>query len=726
MEVKRSRMIEMEKKAVELYTKLKSTDQGSKVDYDVQSYLMNCLKIRQGVPIALMGIIELLRINAPDNVLTENEEKIFFTMLIETIPNEKINLESFITYRIPSILSNKRLILKFANLISVVKGVTMQYMKEILTIFIEENDIEIQKNIIKTVLINLPKDESLNIIFENTKNISSQIIQLLMEDFDDKTYADVYSALEKKDFLTPKNIKGIGKIKYLKSAMSKKNFETLCSFYIGDRDKRVTEILAKNCDPSHVNIFNRLITDPNDNVRIAVLENIKYEDLINYNLDVSERFLDSNNSVGTLIYNIYLSSLKFYKENLAFDFENYDEEQENKKKPSSLNSKNRKSHLNVFLKLTKTLFKGVLTKEAKRYLQYIETCEFTPDFIFKIKEYPGVSEYLNVKSSEGKNIKMTLEQINLTQNIDKKRFYLKYFAAENNSMEEVKKLISQDILSALAYLENKKCQEFKKELMDAAKSQPIDIVLKIVKLIKPYLINEEFICDNMSNNELIIYAHSSCALNYIEQVCKMIPSFCTLYFLCNSQAPLETINSLLKQLELTTEEYISLFLSYNNYKVLENYVDYFINCKPSKDLLKQLVENRSGVGTLIYFLITGKIKIRNPDFFISSLVLICNNTTNIQKVINIYETYVMSIDNQTFDVFYSIVKKLKTMSFNAEPHKIAEGKVVLQNNDRILYSVCDILLNSGKGNVVEENYNLAKFHSIPDNIIELIKMGHYV
>ncbi|AFN83637.1 hypothetical protein EROM_090190 [Encephalitozoon romaleae SJ-2008] len=714
--LKRTKKVEVQSKAFEVYLKLKETPQGSCIEEDVLAYLLRNIELQREIPSTLLGIIEVLRINAPKCFLSREEKHRFFRLLIDILPKEKINLETFITYRIPSLLTDKILISKLAGLIEVVNGTAKKYLKEIIIILIEEGAEDIVREVVRTVLLHIPKDPASNSIIEVTKEISMPAVTIIMESFEDKVYADVYSSFSLKEHLCVRNIRGQGKLKYLTAAMSEKNFEKLCHFYIGDRDKRIIKILAENCRPRHDEIFHRIANDYDENVRITLLERITFEDIVEHSLDVYERILDTSHRVRTVVFNIFRSGMLTYKDSLIGIAESSKENKEN-------NSKRTSREVECLLKFIKFALKGVFTNQRKEYIDLLNECNLPWEFYFHIKSLKGTATFLELSSERIKK-----ENAKLPECRERRWFYLKYFFLGKLPKERTFELIETDIPSALVYLLGRDdLDEYADLLINRAlASSNIKEILMIVSAVRPYLTEKKPTLCPRSTAELLIYAHSKHSSCFVSQILSFETTFPVLYFLSHMKIPVDVLLPLLLEYRGSSEEYVEVQLAYNDKRLLQEFVEYFMEINLDEDLKEKIVRSKTLVGSLIYFLNTGQVNIKNIGFFISSICLICASSSNEHKIKQIYETYSMKVDQSTFNKFYTVCSKLKTMSLNKEPHRIDEGKVVIKKNDKTLFFICEVVLSTRVGEMVDEKFNLHEFYPISEDVLGMISSGRAI
>ncbi|CAD26992.1 hypothetical protein [Encephalitozoon cuniculi GB-M1] len=710
--LKRAKRVEPRNKAFEMYVKLKEIPQGSCVDDDVLVYLSRNMELRREIPATLLGIIEVLRINAPRCFLSKEERIRFFGLLIETLPKEKINLETFITYRIPSLLTEKILIAKLISLVGVVKGAAKQYLREIIIVMIEEGAGGMVREIVMDVLLRIPKDPTLNHIIEATKEISMPIAAVIMESLEDKVYADIYSNFTLREHLCIRNVRGQGKMRYLMAAMSETNFEKLCGFYIGDKDKKVIKILAEHCRPSHDEIFHRILNDCDEGVRTKLLEGITFEDVVEHELEVYERILDTSHGVRAIVFNIFRSGMLLHRDSVI---EVREDSKENKRDGSE--SSNRETK--CLLRFIGAILKGVFTKQRKEYVDLLNELNLPWEFYFRIRSFKGVTAFLSLSSETIKK-----ESEDLPKCRDRRRFYLEHFFCGELSKEEIAGLIEVDVPSALAYLRGKSPDEYADLLMSRAlSSNNIEEVLMVIDTIRPYLAEKMHPSCPKCSAELLVYAHSRHASCFIGQVLDFDVSFPMLYFLSHMKIPVDTLLPLLSGYRGSGSEYVEIQLAYNDKKLLQEYVNYFMEIDLDESSKRKLVGSRTFVGSMIYFVNTGQVNIRNINFFISSIHVICMSSSNETKIRQIYETYSMKVDQSTFNRFYTVCSRLKAMSLNKGPHEISDGKVVVRRNDKTLFFICETVLGVREGEVVGERFHLQGFHPIPENVLDMISLG---
>ncbi|ADM12150.1 uncharacterized protein Eint_090200 [Encephalitozoon intestinalis ATCC 50506] len=713
--LKRTKRTETQNKTFRMYLKLKEMPQGSCVDEDVLQHLVRNMELRKEVLDTLLGVIEVLRINAPRCFLSKEEKRRFFKLLIEVLPKEKINLETFITYRIPSLLTDKDLISKLSGLIGVVSGTAKKYLKEIIIILIEEGTEDTTREVIRSVLLHIPKDPEISSIIEVTKEISMPAVALIMENFEDKVYADVYSNLSFREHLCVRNIRGQGKLKYLTAAMTEENFEKLCNFYIGDKDKRVIKILAENCSPKHDEIFHKILSNCNEDIRATLLEKTSFKDIIEYSLDIYERILDTSHKVRAVAFNIFRSGMDLCRNLLLEIVESSEENQKNYTKAGS--------ERECLLRLIEFILRGVFTSQRKEYIDLLNEFDLPWEFYFRIKSFKGTDVFLE-QSLE----KIKKEKGEPPECREKRRFYLKYFFCGELSKQKINELIRTDIQSALVYLQGKDIKEYRDLLVGRAlANNSTEEVLMIVDMIKAHLKDQVWPSCPKSDAELLVYAHSKHSSIFVRQVLDFDVTFPMLYFLSYMRIPVDVLLPLLLKYKGSSKEHVEIQLGYNDKRLLQEFIEYFMEISLDEDSKIKLVRSRTFVGSMIYFVNTGYVNIKNIDFFISSIYFICTSSNNEAKVKHIYEIYSMKVDQGTFNRFYTVCLKLKGMSLNKEPYEIDDGTVLIKRNDRILFLICETVLGVREGNVVDEKFNLqAFFHPISENVQSMISSGRVV
>lgn len=712
MDRRKTKALEEQARTLEMYAALRKTPQGTRTDEVILKQLIRNMKAGKEVPTTLLGIIELLRINAPRCILSREEKQAFFSLLVDTIPREKMNLERFIAYRIPSLLTNRTLIARLVGLAGCVSGASKEYLKEIIVILIEEREEDVVKEILRILLLHIPKDPGFSSVIEATREVSMPIVALVMEEFEDKAYADVYVALTLNKDLCIRNIRGPGRLRYIQAAMCEKNFEKLCGFYIGDKDKRIVELLATNCTPAHRSIFQRILTDHDENARAILLKGIEFEDVVRFDLDICERVLDSDPSVRRIALKIFRDGAEMYKKY----FEEFRDEKENGMNRMSEDDP-LEDMMRYFLKMIQFVFRGVLTRQREEYVQALVECALPWEFYFQIRSYKGVDEFL-------RSCSMCIELDELPDSEEKRRFYLRYLFRGKIQREDVVVLIEEDVHSALEYLKDKDCVEYVDALVEKALSSGAEDALMIVELVRPHLAEKVPTAAPVSNAELLIYAHSKYASIYIDDVSRRSSSFPALYFLAHMKVSVDNLAARLSEFNGTCEEHVEILLAYNDKRLLGEFVDYFMDAALNDWCRARLVRSRTFVGSMIYFMNTGQVSIRNIAFFVSSIHFLCMHGTREAKIRHIYEVYATKVDQDTFNSFYTVCLRLRHMSTSRGPHQISSGKVVLEAGDKLLISICNTVLAVRKGNPTGEAVRLSMFHEVPARIQDMVSLGH--
>lgn len=708
---KRTRRKEIESKAFETYLRLKEMPQGSCIQEDILGRLVRNMELKKEVPATLLGIIEVLRINAPRCFLSRDEKSMFFGLLVEALPRDGINLETFIAYRIPSLLTDSAMARRLVGLLSMVSGTAKRYLKEIAVILIEEGGEDMVKEVVKAVLLHIPKDPAVNSIIEATRDISMPIVAVVMEGLEDKIYTEIYSQLTLRSELSVRNVRGPSRVKYLAAAMSEDNFKKLCPLYIGDRDKRIARILAANCSPKDRETFHRILNDSDEGVRTRLLEKVTFGDVVEFEVEIHERILDSSREVRELVFNILRSGMALHRNSLLEAIEGPKEN-----KPSSCQDGGHEAK--CLLRFIRFVLKGVLTRERSEYVDLLNEFDLPWEFYFRIRGFKGTDVFLELNSQQ---IKKEEGDVPLSPEI--RRFYLKHFFSGELPKEHVAELIRTDVMSALAYLQGRDLKGYVNHLLDKALAcNDLEEILAMVDAMKPYLQDMTYTSCPKSSGELLVYAHSKYCSCFVAQVLDLDVSFPMLYFLAHMKVPIDTLLPLLLEYRGSSREYVEVQLAYNDRKLLQEFVDYFMEVDLDDILKKKLIGSRTLVGLMIYFLNTGQVGVRNTDFFIRSIHLVWTGSSNEAKARQIYETYAMRVDQDTFNKFYTVCSRLRGMSLSGETHEIVSGKMVKRSN-KILLAVCDAVLGVREGELVDEKFNLELFHQAPQGVGDTTTLG---
>ncbi|KAM0671882.1 hypothetical protein OCOL_000936 [Ordospora colligata] len=705
MEVtKNEREMEARSKGFGMYLRLKKMPQGVIIEDDIHTYFAKKLNSEGEVVDTLLGIIEILRISAPKCFLSKDEMNRFFGLLIKILPSEKINLENFIEYRMSSLLTDKGLIMKLVRLIGCVSGAAKQYLKEMIIVLIEEKPESIVKEIIKILLGHIARDESINSVIEATKEASMPIVEILMEGFDDKKYVDIYSSLTLNKSLCIRNIRGCNKVKYLKSAVCGQNFEKLFSIYGADRSKEVIMLLADNCSYINRDAFNRMINNNDENVRIKLLEKITFDDIALNGLEMHERVLDLSDCVRSRVFEVFNEGVCKYKECLINSICDC------KRKPElediDGNSK-------CLLRFVEFILKGMFTGRKQEYVNVMIRAELPWKVYFQLCAFKGLHEFLELS-----NGKLKTNNEDFPINTEERRFYIKYFFCGSVPDCEIMKLIEVDVLSALEYLKYRNIHEYADILISKLityRNRSSDVIVMIDDL-KPYLYEKKWHLAPRSDTELLIYAHSKYVTQYIDYVQQQEVSFAMLYFLSCMKLPIDVLGPLVLNYKGSCEEHVEIQLAYNDRRMLKERIGYFMNSKLSESLKRRLLSSRSFVGSMIYFVNTGQVAIRNMEFFVWSIYLICMDCNNASKAREIYETYVMKVDIETFNKFYTVCSKLKNMSPRYADSDYAEKDLLTSSSQQMLQLICNTIISVRAGEIVEVHADLHMFYESAGSI----------
>ncbi|KAH9411721.1 hypothetical protein HK407_04g08320 [Ordospora pajunii] len=699
--IKKGMEMEMQSKAFVMYLRLKKMPQGAIIEDEMQAYFTKKLHSEIEEVVTLLGIIEILRISAPKCFLSKDEINRFFSLLIKALPSEKINLENFIEYRMSSLLADKGMIMKLVRLIGCVSGAAKQYLKEMIAVLIEERPEHVVKEMIKILLVHIPKDTEINSVIEATKEISMPIVEVLMEGFDDKRYVDVYSNLSLSRSLCIRNIRGCNKVKYLKSAVCAQNFEKLFSIYGADRNKEVIMLLAENCSSNNRDAFNRMISSTDENIRIKLLERIKFDDIVLNGLDVYERALDLSDCVRNRVFEIFGEGVSKYKECLMSSICGC------KRKPEweEIDGGSR-----CLLRFVEFILKGMFTRRKQEYVDVMIRAELPWKFYFQLCAFKGLYEFLELTSGK---LKTSVDEFPM--NTEERRFYIKYFFCGSVPECEIIRLIEEDCLSALEYLKGKNIHEYADTLISKVityRNRNNDVVAMIEDL-KPFLYEKQWPSAPKSDAELLVYAHSTHSTQYISDVLQQELSFAMLYFLSCMKLPIDVLGPLVLRYKGSCEEHVEIQLAYGDRRMLKGHMGYFMNARLNENLKRRLLSSRSFVGSMIYFANTGQVAITNIEFFVWSVYFICIDGNNLSKVKEVYETYAMKVDRETFNKFYTICSKLKSMSPRCIENGYTINEASASNSQKLLQFICNAIMSIREGEIVDVNADLHMFCEYP-------------
>lgn len=858
-ERKKIRIEHESKDIIEILKKLTSMPQSQEFTKDTQEMLSSLLHMlfhSASVDLVVQSITELFRITAPRSILKNNELITYFETILNLFPRVKLNLDTFIRFKIPALLNNKVLINQFFDLYG--KSILNQaYLEDILVIFIEES-VDPASYIQKVLCFSpLPK-----YILKKIHRLIN-IVDLLEEQYI-RLYTEVLHDVDDHEI---RIVRGKGRIQFIKLAIVTHKNEIQLA-YADDRDKRVRLIIAGHCDIPE--IFHRLLNDPDEDVRKHLIDRLHWADVSKYN--IFDRALDKCYEVRQIIYRIYWEGVAALQQSDMFDKDGFISKctLKNNKKLGCRNGVLPFIKNDVYLpdgiklsdqenKMNELIYKfcdGCLTNNKDEYLDVLRESEFSLEFLYSLKEILGASVFLH--SLEISDFNYFPEEY--------KDFCLEYFYKGKLSHREIMGCLNTDCFAVLNFIEMP-AKYYKILVQKAIAVKDCRIVEKIVEKIKPILNSEEMIVldetgqmirrienehDNvdrsgtragvdedstkcfdlnkrdmtltvessyisilhqisgndtqpsvaddlvisgrnlknipevsflgsMSDNLLILNAHTKCIRSEIEALYKgdgFGCGFYQLYFLVYQARNDPRTRERILAAELGADDLVSLLLYLNDPEFLPVVSHYLLGCNLSYNVQCRIRSARSLNASLIYFMSCGLVNVKSPVFFIKCLKVAIHSTDKsktFKKEIlkNIFRKYMHSVDQATYNVFYSICwalkdyavdkpidhSSVKEKNINPTEHstehstihpsehstvhpsnkkiqtkenlinKISENtpqkenKLKLRLADKVLYFICNFVIGMRSGTLIDKELNLSKygFFKLDENSIEMAR-----
>lgn len=740
---------------------------------------------------AVKSLIELIRINQNANILSYSELLALFKFLHEVLKLEVVDLSTLILLKVPALIKDKDVVLKFILLLSEndlheskhkkfklkeeIKHINIEYLKKIVIMFIEEGCIKVNKDILDTI-VNYPD------ILQKTFNLTDfSYFNELPED----KYIDLFISNE--CLRTSKDIrivKGKRRYEFLRAYVNSNTSirDDIVQNYVNDKDKRLRMLLAEKVNSGA--FFLVLLNDGEEDVRLCLLRHAKGF----YDKAIADRFLDKS-------YDVRKEALRIYQELLAkikeirnvCDLEAY-QSVENKKnrlrkkeieklrilledisltfaseeklrkseildsfveeiKPVKQRETNPeydeiKSKMEIFRCFVLKLFEGCMTIYREEFVQPILDSRFSLFFYKKHLDNLGFSGFFEmVSKTYFKNYADLKSQVKLQimginnkdesanqEDGDQKSkilyndlvsFSLDYLFDGELEGSDVLELIEDSIFTVLKFI--KEPSKYFSLLLEKAKNiDDLESVEAIVQALKsdlsscePILPSESEEIDKSKPNFLFINAHTKYDQNLMKDYenFEEFSSNCTniypyLYFIVhqfkNNSALTSKIVPALQT--CSTEQKIKLLVFLNKGDLLGDFADLLIKYNLGLKIQRFIFSKKNLVSTLIYFLSTGLVTVKSPSFFMKC-IQICINSSSAEKVKFIFANYLKALDQNVYDLFYSICWSLKSFSTvnlsNLKEPEIVEDSLIV--NPRILDDAMPQKTEDSIGSSIEKN-----------------------
>lgn len=249
------------------------------------------------------------------------------------------------------------------------------------------------------------------------------------------------------------------------------------------------------------------------------------------------------------------------------------------------------------------------------------------------------------------------------------------------------------------------------------------------------------------NNLCILNAHMKCTETFIEQHFSFAQSFGTLYFLVHKARDSPRTREALMNADMPAADRVSLLLYLNDADFLCNFAHHLLRLSLDSRIRKKIRMFKNVNSSLIYFMATGLVNIKNPVFFVKCMRCAMHTVDNGRTLSKeglkyVFGKYINAVDQPTFDVFYSICWALRehisAADVNAE-HNISPGndpenisntnnKLRLKCRDMALHFICDFVIEARKGSLVEIAIDFTKtgFVKMSENEIEMVRYNQVI
>lgn len=720
--------MEENQEVIKKFKNLKSCEKES-VDCDYRD-LMDNLKKNKDVKYSLLCLFEILRIKKKSDILTSREKEKVMVSLINMLKSGYIDLTTFAEEDIVKQFNLEAHASKILGLFKTVHRQNIKYFQAILVELLEQS--ENPEVIIKHLLLQIAKDKSYNEVLSRSKKDFSEVINSELSKMNDKEYVEVFCNLERcsdhklrKVGLTNKPVKLSDKLKYVEAAIEKGFVNEVLVFYYNDKEKTVRQLLAKSKFPINKNIIMRFINDNDPTVRLNIVNNLDIEESINHDIEVYDRLLDVDAAVRQVTFIFYDRLYNYIRTHSLCSYVVFGEEdnsfpyQKRLKVASCEDDENRKKSESYFLKFTLRLFKGLLTNLILEYEEVLKNYTFTFEFYHHFLHEAGVENYLKSSNHQIVESYKSLDK-------ERKRTFFMFYSGTLND-EEIRSLIHEDLESAMYYLKDKEnvvhfLDDIVKSFRSSSLSLPLSItILERIQDYKELLPEVEI----LSPSDLLVGAFLAKEMD----ICKYESSFEKIFYLSKFK---HDVVDLLKECDLTDSQVFEILCCAGDLKILSFFCDRILE---NSDIFYKLFQERSKLikrvsgatldhffkrnihNTYLFFLMTGRIKICDTDFFISLVHFISKSATNKVKVNKIFRMYLQNVPKSSYYEFASICYALKTKSmYQTEDQEYNK----IQDMDAMLYSIVSGVLNFNVYKILENEYNLEKFHNVIEENLQMV------
>lgn len=480
--------------------------------------------------------------------------------------------------------------------------------------------------------------------------------------------------------------RGKERIKFVKAAIKKNKKEIIMSYY-NDRDKRIRNIIAENCDI--IEIFDILINDSDEDVRKSLIFKLRWDDIFTYN--IYDRILDSSYNVRQITYKLFREGLSRVRNLNIFDHDgiiktykniikNKIKMPEKENQTQFINETEINRNLDAIRKFVVKLCQGCLTNAKDEYIKILQESNFSVSFLYNIRNEKGakifletietdiiIREYADFCLEYLYNGELSNDQINMyieNNNFSVLKFIKTaddfyellvkkiYEIKEKVIIEKILELIKSKLNEEFLVLYNQERIYFIKD-----KSDFINDFDKIEFYYKEYDYNKEsdFWKDILEFKDLetkknyynlfriLLKSEKSLMINAYTQFNEIIfneiissyikykgydfftieEMYSFVYFLGYKDNKNELISFIIKNFKFPIDYKLLLLLSVNNYDVLCNNANILLGCELSYDIQAKIKRNMNTNAAIIYFLSCGAVSVKNMDFFVKCLKIAC-------------------------------------------------------------------------------------------------------
>lgn len=744
--------------------------------------LMDALRASISPAITIQAISEALRLTACQPLdappaatlstaatLSPAELSEYFEFVARCIPRMPLDLSTFVSARIPALLRSGPLIHRFFSLYGKTPYNT-NYLDDILVILIEESPAPMAR-----ILSLLPVPLGGVSTATLPEYILDRVHRLIrVSELTDDQYALLYSRiLHRHAGHELRIVRGRSRLMFVSAAITL-HPDRISREYSDDRDRRIRLLAAGVCTDGDV--FRRLAHDPDESVRLALLDRLRWPDYARY--DFFDRMLDRSYRVRQILFRIYREALLSLT---AAGSSLFDDGPFLRRLygagPSGCEAAAR-SGVGVlslvrlgaataddstgatddseaaFIRLVHQACGGCLTGFAEEYVSLLRESSFSLRFLSSLAGVPGGAAFLrSLRLSGGDFSCLPAEFLGLC---------LKYFYRGAASQADVLHCLGAEIFEVLPLIDNP-VPLLEPLIRAATATADLSAAEQIAELIKPHIAGRlgpqaavPFPdAGPLTPNQLLLGAHTGVPSSLVERVfSSAVHDYFTLYFLVYQARGDFRTEELLFSAGLALGQRVSLLLYYNRPDCLARAAPALVGRALDPDIVDRIQGARNLNSSLIYFLSTGLVSVSSPVFFVRAVRLAAHTSDAADRgavkkdaLRRILSKYVTSVEQPVFDVFYTICSELREYTTGPASHSGGEyvenpgnaagtvgtagtddKKMRLRQADRVLWHVCETVMGLRRGVLVENPLCLERygFTKLAENETEMLKYGQVV